>query len=60
MSGAISPLLVYTFMMRTDITLFKYLFMVYMMTLSVGQIIQCPMMEQPPDNKLERTWSGLQ
>jgi len=34
--------------------------MVYLMTLSVRQIIQCPMTEQLSDNKLERMWIGLQ
>jgi hypothetical protein len=34
--------------------------MFYLMTLAVGQIIQCTMMEQLPDNKLERMWTELQ
>ena len=34
--------------------------MVYLISLSVGQITQCQMTEQLPDNKLERLWIGLQ
>ena len=62
MSGAISLLLTYTFTMRTDIIFFKYLFifMVYLISLSVVQIMRCQMMEQLLDNKLERMWIVLQ
>jgi hypothetical protein len=49
MSEDIPLLLAYAIMMRLDITFFKYVFMFYLMSLAVGQIIQCPMMEQLAD-----------